>query len=76
MVCSFLARLYKLSYERLKLKTWENSIARKLQTIESIYQKFSDAESTRRLEILEWIIIILLAVSILMPFIPGMGDKH
>ena len=72
----FLARLYKLSYERLKLKTWENSIARKLQTIESIYQKFSDAESTRRLEILEWIIIILLAVSILMPFIPGMGDKH
>lgn len=72
----FLARLYKLSYERLKLKTWENSIARKLQTIESIYQKFSDAESTRRLEILEWIIIILLAVSILMLFIPGMGDKH
>lgn len=56
----FLARLYKLSYDRLKLNTWEKSIARKLQTVESIYQKFSDAESTRRLEILEWVIIIFL----------------
>ena len=72
----FLARLYKLSYERLKLNTWENSITRKLQTVESIYQKFSDAESTRRLEILEWIIIILITVSILIPFIPGVGGKH
>lgn len=69
----FLARLYKLSYERLKLNTWENSIERKMQTVESIYQKFSDAESTRRLEILEWVIIILIAVSILIPFLPGMG---
>lgn len=68
----FLARLYKLSYERLKLNTWEKSIARKLQTVESLYQKFSGAESTRRLEILEWVIIILIAVSILIPFIPGM----
>lgn len=71
----FLARLYKLSCDRLKLLSWENSITRKLQTIESIYQKFSDAESTRRLEILEWIIIVLIAVSILLPFIPGMGGK-
>lgn len=73
----FLARLYDLASQQLGLDEWQESINRKLDTIESIYGKLSDAESNRRLEILEWIIIILIAVSIVIPFIPGLaGMMH
>jgi uncharacterized Rmd1/YagE family protein len=48
------------------------SILRKLQTLESIYEKMADQAATQRMEILEWIIIILIAVSILLPFVPGL----
>lgn len=73
----FLARLYDLASRQLGLEDWQESINRKLDTIESIYGKLSDAESNRRLETLEWIIIILIAVSILIPFIPGLsGMMH
>ncbi|MBI4382515.1 MAG: hypothetical protein HY579_00595 [Nitrospinae bacterium] len=67
----FLARLYRLSAKRLGLADWDASINRKLRTVESIYEKISDLESTRRMEILEWIIIALIAVSIGISFIPG-----
>ncbi len=69
----FLARLYRLASKRLGLADWDESISRKLKTIESIYDKISGEESRSRMEILEWIIIILIAVSILLPFIPGFG---
>ncbi|MGP0564474.1 MULTISPECIES: hypothetical protein [unclassified Nitrospina] len=73
----FLARLYDLASRQLGLEDWQESIQRKLDTIESIYGKLSDAEATRRLETLEWIIIVLIAVSILLPFIPGLsGMMH
>lgn len=68
----FLARLYDLSSRQLGLEAWQESINRKIQTVESIYNKLSQEESNRRLEILEWIIIILITVSILIPFIPGL----
>ena len=41
----------------------------KLQTLESIYEKIADQAATRRLEILEWVIIFLIAFSILLEFI-------
>ncbi len=40
------------------------SIGRKLQTIDSIYSRLADRAATRRLEMLEWIIIVLFAISI------------
>jgi uncharacterized Rmd1/YagE family protein len=39
--------------------------------LESIYEKVADQAATHRMEVLEWIIIILIAVSILLPFVPG-----
>ncbi|MGD9688708.1 MAG: hypothetical protein AB7K52_02895 [Phycisphaerales bacterium] len=68
----YLARLYRLTAHRLHLQDWEASILRKLQTVDGIYQKLTDAASTRRMEVLEWIIIILIAVSIVLPFL-GVG---
>ena len=42
---------------------------RKLATLESIYQKISDQVVSRRMELLEWIIIILSGISIVLPFV-------
>jgi hypothetical protein len=64
----YLARVYRLINERFHLDEWDSSIIRKLQTLESIYEKISDQAGNRRMEFLEWIIIILIAVSILLEF--------
>lgn len=69
----YLARLYRTVSQRHHFAEWEAVIARKLQSLDSIYQKLSDRESVRRMEILEWIIIALIAVSIILAFVPGLN---
>lgn len=66
----YLARLYRLAAARLDLPAWHASVQRKLDATESIYQKMSESTSIRRLEVLEWVIIVLIAISILLPFTP------
>lgn len=66
----YLARVYRLVNRRFHIDDWDASILRKLQTLESIYEKISDQASNRRMEILEWVIIILIAFSIALEFIP------
>jgi hypothetical protein len=65
----YLARIYRLVSRRFHLDDWDASILRKLQTLESIYQKMSDQAATRRMEVLEWIIILLFVVSIVLELI-------
>jgi hypothetical protein len=65
----YLARLYRMVAQRFHLQDWDASIIRKLETLQSIYQKISDEIVTRRMEALEWIIIVLIAVSIVLPFL-------
>jgi len=60
----YLARVYRLVSQRFHLEAWDASILRKLQTLESIYGKMSDRAGTRRMEVLEWIIIALITLSI------------
>jgi hypothetical protein len=60
----YLARVYRLVNKRFHLEDWDASILRKLQTLESIYEKISDQAVNRRMEILEWVIIILIAAEI------------
>ena len=67
-----LARVYGLAASRVRLAEWDAAILRKLDTAESIYQKLTQIETGKRMEVLEIIIIVLIAVSILMPFI-GLG---
>ena len=69
----YLARVYRAASERFHLAEWDASILRKLQTLESLYDKMSDQAASHRMEILEWIIIVLIAVSIALPFFPGMA---
>lgn len=62
----FLARVYALTSRRFHLADWDASISRKLQTIDGIYAKMTDRAASRRMEMLEWIIIILISLSILL----------
>ncbi|MDP3541382.1 MAG: hypothetical protein Q8T11_02815 [Elusimicrobiota bacterium] len=67
----FLARLYREAARRYHLNSWDKSIRRKLETLESIYDKMESALATARLEFLEWIVIILIAIEVVMPFVKG-----
>ncbi|TAJ08028.1 MAG: hypothetical protein EPO61_11335 [Nitrospirae bacterium] len=69
----YLARVYQLVSRRFHLSEWEASIIKKLQALESIYHKMSDRATIRRMEVLEWIIIVLIAVSILLSLLPGLS---
>ncbi len=68
----YLARLYRLAATRFHLPERDETIGRKLRTLESIYEKMSDYQTVVRADLLEWIIIILIAVSIVLPFL-GIG---
>ncbi len=56
----YLARVYSLASAKFHLSEWNASILRKLDTLDSIYQKLSDRAAQRRSEVLEWIIIFLI----------------
>lgn len=64
-----LARVYTVASDRLNLRQWDASVLRKLGVAESVYQKVADAASTKRMEILEWIIILLILISTIVPFL-------
>ena len=59
-----LARIHDTADRRLRLHDWERSVRVKLDALEAIYGKLRDAHHQRRSEILEWIIITLIAVEI------------
>jgi hypothetical protein len=65
----YLARVYRMVHRRFHLDDWDASILRKLQTLESIYQKLSDLAATRRMEVLEWVIIVLIVFSIVLELV-------
>jgi hypothetical protein len=68
----YLARVYRMASRRLHLDAWDSVIRRKLEALESIYQKLNDARTDKRLEQLEWIIILLIAIEIVLQLIPGL----
>lgn len=60
----YLARVYRLAVERLDLRVFREGIARKLSSLWSIQGVFLDQTSSRRSELLEWIIIGLITLEI------------
>jgi len=65
----YLARVYRQASQRFRLGEWNASILRKLDTLDGIYQKIQDRADARRMEFLEWIIIVLILVSTVLPFV-------
>lgn len=68
----YLARLYRLAAGSLDLPSWDASVLRKLQAVDSVYQKMADTSSAQRTETLEMVIVILIAVEIVMMIVPGL----
>jgi hypothetical protein len=60
----YLARVYRLVGGRFHLEEWENSIQRKLEVAEGIYQAVSDQANTVRMEFLEVIVIVLILIEV------------
>ncbi|HVZ95183.1 MAG TPA: hypothetical protein VG797_11805 [Phycisphaerales bacterium] len=63
-----LARVYRLAAQRFHLSEWDASITRKLETLDNIHQKLVEERAGLRMEVLEWIIIILIAFEVVMAF--------
>lgn len=66
----YLARLYRVASERFHLPQWDTAIERKIKVLDGIYEKMSTRAATRRFEMLEVVIIVLIAVSSVLPFLP------
>ncbi|OOO02852.1 MAG: hypothetical protein USCGTAYLOR_00913 [Chromatiales bacterium USCg_Taylor] len=62
----YLARVYRLVSQRFHLAEWDSSILRNLDTLESIYEKMADRLAAVRMEVLEWIIILLIFIEIVL----------
>ena len=65
----YLARVYRQASRRFHLEEWDASILRKLDTLKSIYAMISDQLTDRRMELLEWVIVILIAAEIALELI-------
>jgi hypothetical protein len=68
----YLARVYRSANQRYRLAEWNSGVLRKLETLESIYEKVHDQSTSLRMEALEWIIIALIAISIVLPLFEGL----
>lgn len=62
----YLARLYRLLAGRFHLEAWEQSIQRKLETLEGIYQVLADQAATYRAEFLELMVVLLIVTEIIL----------
>ena len=67
----YLARVYRLAAQRFYLAEWNAGILRKLDVLESIFKQVHERAASRRLEVLEWIIILLILLEIIMALFPG-----
>ena len=65
----YLARLYEQVAQRYHLEAWDESILRKLRTLDGIYTKIENANSSARIEFLEWIVIVLIGLELIVPFL-------
>ena len=65
----YLARLYRVVSQRFHLPQWDTAIERKLQVLDSIHEKLSSRASTRRFELLEVVVIVLILVEIVTPLL-------
>lgn len=65
----YLARVHRLAHQRFSLAEWNAGVLRKLDTLESIYTKLHDDASNLRMELLEWVIVALIALEIGLAFL-------
>ncbi len=62
----YLARVHQLLARRFHLDEWEQSIRRKLNVLQNVYEMLSDQAGTYRAEVLELVIVILIVIEIVL----------
>ncbi len=67
----YLARVYRAVSQRFHLPQWGANINRKLQTVDTIYGKMTDRQAAVRMELLEWVIVILILIEVVKGFWPA-----
>lgn len=67
----YLARVHRQVSSRYRMSEWNANILRKLDTIESIYQKVHDHSAGFRMEALEWVVILLIALEVVIAISSG-----
>lgn len=67
----YLARLYRQLSERFHLSEWSGSIRQTLDVVEGVYRVLADQAAAHRIEIMELVVIILIAVEIVLSLIHG-----
>jgi hypothetical protein len=65
----YLARVYHLASTRLHLDEWSAGIKSSLETVQDVYQILSDQAAAGRIELLEIIVIVLIAVEIVISLV-------
>jgi hypothetical protein len=65
----YLARVHRMIAERFHLQEWERNIRGALDVVEGSYQVVSDQSSSFRVEFLEIVVIVLIAIEIVMALI-------
>lgn len=62
----YLARVYRAASQRYRLNEWNTTLLRKLETIETIYDKVHDRSAAVRMELLEAVIVLLFIADIIL----------
>ncbi|MFO0956591.1 MAG: hypothetical protein U0800_03880 [Isosphaeraceae bacterium] len=65
----YLSRVYGMASARFHLDEWQQSILRKLKTVGDVFDLLVQQAGVRRTELLEYVVIVLIAVEVLMAFI-------
>ncbi len=65
----YLARVYRLAAQRFHLPEWNATALRKLDALGTIYKQMHDRAASWRLEMLEWIIVVMIGFEIVMSFV-------
>jgi len=68
----YLAKVYQRTADRLSLRAWTDSVSRKLEVLDRIYEVVVERTAVARSEVLELTIIALIAVEIAL-FLAGWG---
>lgn len=72
---SYMVRIYELGVQKMFLNRFSLGIDKKLQAIRDIITDQRDRASSARMEVLEWIVIILIAVDVVPKLISIFGSK-
>jgi hypothetical protein len=69
---SYLVQIHELAIRKMLMQSFLHGIERKLTAVREVVSDLRDRSSTTRMEILEWIVIILIAIEVIPALLKGL----